>query len=76
MSNKKIAESIIQKLGQEGIAHMKATGELPAIKLTNEEMSFLKAGMGPFKKETYEDILAGAAGRPLSDFLIVKKQGQ
>lgn len=78
MSNKKIAESIVKKLGQEGVAHLKATGELPAVKLTSEEMNLLKAGAGPFedRKKKITDILEGAAGKGiLDDFLIVKKTG-
>jgi len=72
MSNKKIAESIIKKLGQEGVAHLKATGELPAVKLTSEEMNLLRAGMGPYKPF---EILENAMGKKgiLDDFLIVKK---
>jgi|JI102314A1RNA_FD_contig_31_6404283_length_1097_multi_3_in_0_out_0_2 hypothetical protein len=55
MSNKKIAESIFRKLGKEGMAHVEETGELPAVKLTSEEMNLLKAGMGPYKN--VKDVL-------------------
>lgn len=43
----KIAAGILQKLGTEGIDHIKKTGELPAIKLSDTEMSFLKGGRSP-----------------------------
>lgn len=79
MSNKKIAESIVQKLGQEGVAYLKATGELPAVKLTNKEMSFLKAGatghdVGRGSVRPIEDILTNALGGPIDDKFIAKKR--
>jgi len=43
MSNQ-IAESIVKKLGKEGVAHLEKNGELPAIKLTDEEMQFMRGG--------------------------------
>jgi len=40
----RIAAGILQKLGSEGVQHLKETGELPAVKLTELEMSFLRGG--------------------------------
>lgn len=43
--NQKLIESIIKKLGKEGCESFVKTGELPAIKLTPEEMEFVKGGL-------------------------------
>jgi|JI10StandDraft_1071094.scaffolds.fasta_scaffold6601541_1 hypothetical protein len=39
-----IKESIVLKLGKEGVKYLEKNGELPAIKLTSEEMEFMKGG--------------------------------
>jgi len=41
---KKIIESIARKLSEEDIKYMQQHRELPAVKLTEEEMNFLKGG--------------------------------
>ncbi len=65
MDNKKIAESIVKKLGEEGVAHLKATGELPAVKLTNEEMKLLSGGnTGPWYPKDPLKKLEAALGGP------------
>jgi|JI10StandDraft_1071094.scaffolds.fasta_scaffold230258_3 hypothetical protein len=60
----KIAAGILQKLGSEGIEQLRTTGELPAIKLSDTEMSFLKGGKGsPFRPwEVLRDYLKDLFG--------------
>ena len=42
-----IAKSIINKLGKEGMEYLQKNGELPEIKLSPEEMNFIKGGARP-----------------------------
>lgn len=44
MSDKKILKSIATKLGEKGVAYLKKNNELPAVKLSAEEMKFLAGG--------------------------------
>lgn len=47
MSNEvKLAKEIINKIGVAGVEYMREHGELPAIKLTKEEMNFLNGATG------------------------------
>ncbi len=41
----KIAESIARKLGKEGIEYLEKNGDLPVIKLSPEEMEFVRGGI-------------------------------
>ena len=54
--NDQIVESIVKKLGEEGIEYIETHGELPAVKLTNEEMSYIQ-GAGGLDK-VIEEILS------------------
>lgn len=44
VKEKKLIEIIKKKLGKDGIKYVKEHGEIPCIKLTEEEMKFLKGG--------------------------------
>ena len=44
--NERLTKSIAKKLGKEGIEYLEKNGDLPAIKLSNEEMNYIKGG-GP-----------------------------
>ncbi len=44
-NNKKTLESIIQKFGADGCEYVLENDELPAIKLTAQEMEFIKGGI-------------------------------
>lgn len=68
MSNNKdtarITESLRKKLGPEGLAYLKANGELPPIKTTREEMEFLHGGQGgPVRKDILEALLGPLVNR-------------
>lgn len=43
--DRKLVETIFKKLGKEGAEHFVKTGELPAVKLTAQEMEFVKGGL-------------------------------
>lgn len=53
--NKKLVESIFNKFGKQGVKHVVENNELPAVKLTSEEMNLIKAGMGTYKN--FKDVL-------------------
>lgn len=55
----KLTDSIIKKLGVEGLKYFKIHGELPAIVLSSEEMEFVR-GAGLWKDFT---------GRTFKEFL-------
>ena len=40
-----LIKSITEKLGSEGVSYVKEHGELPIMKLTDDEMKFLKGGL-------------------------------
>jgi len=61
--NLKLVDSIVKKLGKEGCEHFVKTGELPAIKLTNEEMEFIKGGL--FKELVALWNILTSGGRPM-----------
>lgn len=42
--NERLSQVIIQKLGKEGCEYLVQNGELPAIKLTKEELEYVKGG--------------------------------
>ena len=59
--NTEIEKSIYNKLGKDDIAYFEKHGEMPAIKLTDEEMEYLKGG-GLFA--TLSRIIRVFSGRP------------
>lgn len=44
VKEKKLIEIIKKKLGKDGLKYVQQHGEIPCIKLTEEEMKFLKGG--------------------------------
>lgn len=50
---KKIVEALVKKLGKEGVEYLKKHGELPAIKLTAEEMKVINGG----GKDIFDEII-------------------
>ena len=60
--NDQIVESIAKKLGEEGIEYIETHGELPAVKLTNEEMSYIQGAGGPI--DFIKRLIEMFSGRP------------
>ena len=60
----KIIEGLRRKLGPEGLAYLKANGELPPIKTTQEEMNLLFGGnTGIVRKNILEELLGPLVNR-------------
>ena len=55
-AEQQLATSIANKLGVEGVNYFIKHGELPAVKLTEKEMEFLKGGESDFTREGREFI--------------------
>lgn len=55
-----IAETIARKLGKDGLEYLEKNGELPAMKLTSEEMNFLKGGLTFEKGSALDQIIKWA----------------
>lgn len=43
-AEQKIVENIIKKLGKEGVEYLMKHGEMPVLKLSAEEMNFIRGG--------------------------------
>jgi len=41
----RLVETIVKKLGKKGYDHLLKFGEMPAVKLTDEEMKYIKGGI-------------------------------
>ncbi len=62
--SKALAQSVINKLGREGVSYIYETGELPAVKLTSREMECLRGGNLMAMVKYLYDILS-SKGSPI-----------